>query len=138
VNAVFLDTSGLIAVVNADDQWHPAAKSVWQTLVDSAVPLLTTSLVLIEIGDGLSRIQHRQLAIDLHDRLRTSSRVDVVQVTPDDEAGGWELFRNRNDKEWGLTDCVSMLVARHRDVREFFSCDHHFEQAGFRILLKPS
>ena len=32
------------------------------SLVESGVRLITTSLVLVELGDGLSRIQYRQLA----------------------------------------------------------------------------
>jgi len=53
---VFLDTSGLIAV-NSGDQWHSVAEVVWASLVHSAHPLITTSLVLTEIGDGLSHVQ---------------------------------------------------------------------------------
>ena len=77
---VFLDTSGLIAVVNSDDQWHSVAESVWASLIRSAHPLITTSLVLTEIGDGLSRVQHRRLAVDLYDRLRSGSRMSRLSV----------------------------------------------------------
>lgn len=134
---VFLDTSGLIAVVNIDDQWHAQAEAVWQDLVASPAPLVTTSLVLIEIGDGLSRIDHRQLARQLRERLLASTRVEIIQITPDDEARAWELFGQRSDKEWGVTDCASMVLAQDRKVWDVFSADHHFEQAGFNILLKP-
>ncbi len=134
---VFLDTSGLIAVVNTDDQWHDLAEAVWHDLVASPAPLLTTSLVLIEIGDGLSRIEHRPLALQLRDRLLASTRVEVIQTSPADESRAWELFVQRHDKEWGVTDCASILAAQDRGVLEVFSADHHFEQAGFRLLLKP-
>lgn len=135
MNTVFLDTSGLIAVVNADDQWHDQAESVWRDLIGQQVPLLLTSLVLIEIGDGLSRIHHRQLAIELYDRLHHSSRVEIVPATQDVEAQGWRLFRERADKEWGMTDCVSMVIMQNRSVRRVFSTDRHFQQAGFEVLL---
>jgi predicted nucleic acid-binding protein len=137
VNPVLLDTSGLIAVVNADDQWHGIAEQVWQGLLASGAPLLTTSLILIEIADGLSRVENRGLAIDICDRLRTSPRVETIQVTPQDETRAWELYRQRGDKQWGMTDCVSMIVARDRKVTEVFTSDHHFEQAGLKILLTP-
>jgi uncharacterized protein len=137
VNPVFLDTSGLIAVANADDQWHDAAEAVWRSLVESRVRLITTSLVLVELGDGLSRIQHRQLALDIFDRLRASPRVSIVDATPDHTERGWQLFRQRSDKEWGVTDCVSIVVMRDCGVTKVFSSDHHFEQAGFEVLLKP-
>ena len=137
MNPVFLDTSGLIAVANADDQWHDGAEAVWCRLIASGVQLLTTSLVLVELGDGLSRIQHRPLAIDIFDRLRSSRRVSIVHATPDHTERGWQLFRQRRDKEWGVTDCVSMVLMREYGMTEVFSFDHHFEQAGFVVLLKP-
>jgi hypothetical protein len=138
VNPVFLDASGLVAVVNTDDQWHAVAEAAWQNLVASRSQLITTSLVLIEIGDGLSRIQYRQLAVDLYDRLHASHRVEVIQTTPADESQGWELFRQRSDKEWGMTDCSSMVVMRGRGITDVFTSDRDFAQAGFNILLHPS
>ena len=137
MNPVFLDTSGLIAVVNADDQWHAAAESVWRELLASGAQLATTSLVLIELGDGLSRIQHRPLAIQIYDSLHAAERIEIVQTTSDHEERAWQLFRQTSDKEWGMTDCASMIVMRDNDVTRVFSSDHHFEQAGFEILLKP-
>jgi len=136
VNPVFLDTSGLVAVVNTDDQWHVEAESVWRSLITSRAPLVTTSLVLIELGDGLSRVQHRQLAVDLHDRLQASPIVEIIQATGDHERRAWELFRQRSDKEWGMTDCVSIVVMQDRGIQDVLSSDHHFEQAGFNTLVK--
>jgi len=135
VTHVFLDTSGLVAVVNTDDQWHARARSVWQQLLASDSTLLTTSLVLVELGDGLSRVRQRPLAIELHNRLRNSPRIEVVQVTPEMEERGWRLFEERADKEWGVTDCVSFAIMSDGGIRQAFTTDHHFEQAGFERLL---
>ena len=49
---------------------------------------------------------------------------------------GFELYRQMKDKEWGLVDCISIIVARDMGITEIFTTDHHFEQAGFTILLK--
>jgi predicted nucleic acid-binding protein len=136
MSGVLLDTAGLIAVVDAADHWHALAEKIWQGLISSDTSLLTTSLVLIEMADGLSRIKHRRAATELRDRLLSSTRIEIVQTTPDHEARAWNLFGQRIDKEWGMTDCVSIIVAQDREVKDVFSADHHFEQAGFRILLK--
>ena len=53
MTSVFLDTCGLIALVNVDDQWHGKAEEVWAELTESANGLSTSSLVLIELADGL-------------------------------------------------------------------------------------
>ncbi len=41
------------------------------------------------------------------------------------------------DKGWGLVDCTSIVLAKEMGINEIFTTDHHFEQAGFTILLKP-
>ena len=46
------------------------------------------------------------------------------------------LYCQRMDKEWGLTDCISFVVMRERGLTEALSADKHFEQAGFRALLR--
>jgi len=136
VISVFLDASGLIALVNTDDQWHRKAEMVWAELSGSGAGLITTSLVLIELADGLSRVHHRGLAVQLADALERSSRVEIVPVDERLEKLGWQLFRVREDKDWGMTDCVSMSLMADRRIQDVFTADHHFEQAGFNILLR--
>ncbi len=133
--SVFLGTSGLVAVANIDDQWHSKAETVWTDLVSSAIQLVTTSLVLIELADGLSRVQHRGLALRIVDGLQDSDRVEIVQSDETLETRAWQLFRDRSDKEWGMTDCVSMTLLTDRGIDDVFTADHHFQQAGFSILL---
>ena len=41
----------------------------------------------------------------------------------------------RLDKDWSLTDCISFIVMRRRGLTDALTSDHHFEQAGFTILL---
>jgi uncharacterized protein len=132
---VFLDASGLIAVANTDDQWHDRAEAVWHELLDGNTPLVTTSLVLFELGDGLSRIDQRSLAVALYDRLQGSPRVRVVSLSSEQEATAWKLFRGRPDKAWGATDCASFVVMDQLGIDAAFTVDHHFEQAGFRRLI---
>jgi len=132
---VFLDASWLIAVANTDDQWHDRAEVVWRELVASNAPMVTTSLVLFELGDGLSRIDQRALAIQLYDRLRGSPRVQIVRPTPAQEAAAWQLFRQRPDKDWGATDWASFTIMGQLGLEESLTVDHHFEQAGFRRLI---
>jgi predicted nucleic acid-binding protein len=49
---------------------------------------------------------------------------------------GLRLFKTRLDKEWSLTDCISFVVMEREKIREAFTGDHHFEQAGFVALMK--
>ena len=135
MSAVFLDTSGLLALINDDDHWHRRAEEVWRGLVQPQRKLVTTSLVLIECGDGLSRIQHRQAAVQLRETLQSMRNVTVVQSNAELEERAWTLFQDRTDKDWGMTDCVSMSVMWDEAITEVFGLDHHFQQAGFQVLL---
>jgi predicted nucleic acid-binding protein len=134
---VFLDASGLIAVANTDDQWHDRAERAWRELMRLNTPLVTTSLVLFELGDGLSQIDQRLLAVALYDRLRHSPRVQIVSASPEQEAAAWYLFRDRPDKTWGATDCASFVVMNQLGIEAALTVDHHFEQAGFQRLIGP-
>lgn len=46
------------------------------------------------------------------------------------------LYAGRLDKGWSLTDCASMAIMTRRGITEALTSDHHFEQAGFKVLLK--
>ena len=48
---------------------------------------------------------------------------------------GMRLFSARRDPEWSLTDCISFAAMRAWDLTEALTADHHFGQAGFKVLL---
>jgi len=43
-----------------------------------------------------------------------------------------------DDKEWGLTDCISFIVMGDPGLTDALTADEHFEQAGFRALLREN
>ena len=48
---------------------------------------------------------------------------------------GKQIYRERADKEWPFTDCISSVVMQEQGLSEAFTADHHFEQADFKTLL---
>jgi uncharacterized protein len=48
---------------------------------------------------------------------------------------GLDRFASRLDKEWSLTDCISFVVMEEQGLTQVLTDDHHFEQAGFTVLL---
>jgi uncharacterized protein len=129
----FADTNFLVALLNPKDQWHAAAKQVAGALDE---PVVTTMWVLVELGDALSVGTNRNLFLNFIEELSEQSDWETVPASPESFAQGLELFRARSDKEWSLTDCISFTVMTQRGIIEALTHDHHFEQAGFRILLK--
>jgi uncharacterized protein len=92
--------------------------------------------VIIEIADGLSRVKHRPLAIQLIDSIYTSDRMQIVQTDAGLERRAWTLFKSRRDKVWGMTDCVSMVLMQDMGIADVFSVDSDFSQAGFNLLIR--
>lgn len=62
--------------------------------------------------------------------------MEIVSATSDLFRRGTDFFSARPDKEWSLTDCISFVVMNERGITDDLTSDHHFEQAGFQILLK--
>ena len=46
------------------------------------------------------------------------------------------FYEQRPDKAWSLTDGLSFVVMQELGLTEALTGDHHFEQAGFRALLR--
>ena len=133
---IFLDTAYVFALVNTRDQWHTRARQWQAALTEERRPLLTSEFVLMEIGAGLATVRFRRHAVQVIETLAASSLVEVIPASSEVLAAGLALYRNRDDKEWGLTDCTSFELMRQRGVRDALTTDEHFEQAGFRVLLR--
>ncbi|MFI5381207.1 MAG: type II toxin-antitoxin system VapC family toxin [Tepidisphaerales bacterium] len=78
----------------------------------------------------------RPSAITVADQLLSDPSVTVVRASAELFERGRELFRNRPDKDWSLTDCLSFVTMEGHGLRDALTADHHFEQAGFNVLIK--
>jgi uncharacterized protein len=133
---VFADTSFWIALVVKQDQHHDQAQK-WSLHISGRIT--TTGPVLLETANALARPSWRPHAIALIDHLQKRPDVDVVPLTPNLWERGWDLYRNRPDKAWSLTDCISFVVMQDSSLTDAMTADDHFHQAGFRpILLEAS
>ena len=130
---VFADTLYYLALFNRDDSWHAAAVR-WSER--HARPVVLTEFVLVEVGSAFSRGRARARFVELVRSVRSDSTTTVVAASSDLFERGLELFAERGDKDWSLTDCISFVVMRDRGITGPLTADHHFEQAGFTILLK--
>lgn len=97
--------------------------------------IVTTEWVLTELGNYLSGHANRALFVPFVRDLPTDPRVEIVTATHPQFEAGCALFDSRPDKEWSITDCISMVLLMERGMTEVLTCDHHFEQAGYSILL---
>jgi len=135
-NDVFLDTSYAIALSSPNDRHHAKAQSLAARLDASATRLVTTRAVLLEIGNALSKQRFRRTALMLLQWIEADPKIEIVPLTEQLYADALKLFRERPDKDWGLVDCVSYIVMQQRGMSEVLTADEHFEQMGFRALLR--
>jgi hypothetical protein len=132
---IFVDTSFFVALLNSSDTDHPQAVALQKQLAAEETRKITTEYVLMELGDGLSRLRFRHLARQL---LKLVYQDDTFEVIPSSSqlfAQALALFNERPDQEWGLTDCSSFVLMQALELDTAATADHHFQQAGFRALL---
>jgi hypothetical protein len=89
-----------------------------------------------EVADGLARPPGRDAFLALHERLALNEQTQIEPCSEQLMHEGLDLYRQRLDKSWSLTDCISFVVMWREGITEALTGDHHFEQAGFVALLK--
>ena len=92
--------------------------------------------MLTEVGDALSAAENREVFLKLLAVLHESPDASIIAASEELFERGVELYRQRLDKDWSLTDCISFVVMADEGLTKALTGDRHFEQAGFRALLK--
>lgn len=73
--------------------------------------------------------------ITFGDALMRSDLFTIVQVDAGAQRLAWEWFKRYQDKAFSFTDCTSFSVMTSLSLREAFTFDKHFTEAGF--IVKP-
>jgi predicted nucleic acid-binding protein len=132
---VFVDTACWVGQLSKNDQLHDSAVAVYQHLFSQDYLFTTTSTVINETANALSAQKFRQSVVAFYKRLLASSRVEIIFIDERLWKEGWKLYEERTDKDWSLTDCISIVVMQEKGLVEVLTHDEHFQQAGFKILL---
>lgn len=149
----FADTSYWIAWSNPRDQLHRAAREAVRLLGDAK--LVTTDMVLTEFLTGLSRDLKGKIGKtseerkqQLRERRKELTRIVrkiieepdiiVIEQTREMFLEALNLYENRLETGYSLTDCSSMIVMRKLSITNILTSDYHFAQEGFTILIHRS
>jgi len=129
---VFIDTSALVAVLDADDLNSATASRTWESLVASGAPLVCHNYILVEAA----AVIQRRIGLDA---VRTFEEdivpvLEVVWVDADvhEAAAGAHLAAAR--RSLSLVDCVSFEVMRRNGIKKAFAFDDHFRERGFETI----
>lgn len=123
---IFVDTSALIAIGNMRDSFHSQAVEVRDELKQFGRIFITTNAILLEFGNAFSQVNLRPTAVKMIEAVRSSSKWKCVSTDETLVERGFQKFKQINDKEWGLVDCISMIVSKDNEITEIFTTDHQF------------
>jgi predicted nucleic acid-binding protein len=133
MKTVFADTFYFIAQLSPGVEAHQKANAFTAAYAGRFV---TSDWVLVELADALARPPNRARLVRFVEILSLMHDMTIVPADRANFQQGLDRYRQRLDKDWSLTDCISFAVMEREGITEALTGDHHFEQAGFVALLK--
>ena len=131
MNGIFVDSGAWYALVDSDDADHRAAAAF---LAANTIPLITSNFVFSETVTLIRyRIGH-EAAHSFGQKLKESSFVRVVAVTPGDEERAWDIFTKSRDQDFSFVDCTSFAVIERMKLSAAFAFDRHFAVMKFAVV----
>jgi len=133
---LFVDTFYLIALAHRRDQWHERVLTFSRSLRDYR--LYTVDEVLAEFLTACSSsgLRIRQRAGHMVRNALQDHQWTVFPQSRSSLLDALTLYESCLDKEYSLTDCISMQTMRREGLTEVLTNDHHFTQEGFHILFR--
>ncbi|MCI0396312.1 MAG: PIN domain-containing protein [Chloroflexi bacterium] len=126
---IFVDTSALYALLDADSEDHDRVRQQWESLVTSGEPMICTNYVLVETS---ALVQHRLGMAAV--RTLQEDVLPILAVSWVEEAihqAGTAALLAANRRQLSLVDCVSFVAARNLGINTVFGLDRHFVEQGF-------
>ncbi len=135
MRAVFADTFYWIALSDLSDARYRDALAIEHTLAGAKI--WTTEEVLSEFLTFFAAdARWRARASRAVQSLLEAPDVYIIRQSHESFLSGLDLYANRLDKGYSLTDCISMQTMRREGLTEVLTNDRHFEQEGFRALFR--
>jgi predicted nucleic acid-binding protein len=128
--SVFVDTSALYALLDADDSNHAAAAAYFPELrareptTHNYVALETSALVAARLGRRALRALH-EVALP---------RLEPVWVDAAVHEAAVAMLLSASSRRLSLVDCASFEVMRRFGIETAFAFDRDFERQGFRTV----
>jgi hypothetical protein len=133
MTTVFADTFYYLALLNRADADHQRAYRFTEAFSGR---MYTTDWIITELADALSPARTRMVFTNFLGDLRNDPSLTIFPASKAMQDRGLKLYSERPDKDWSLTDRISFIAMRDAGITDARTADHHFEQAGFSILLK--
>lgn len=155
---VFVDANAWISLVDDTEHLHKETLILNSELQDAGVFYITTNFVLDETYTFFTTQYRHDIAIKLGEYIKNdcdyldecdqkncrfmeeykfrSCKLDVTKVDDKIEEKAWKILKDYRDKDFSYTDCTSFAVMDDNKIYEAFTNDNHFNQKGYRALLR--
>lgn len=132
---VFVDTSGLYALVDKSDTRHRQAREVVEKLLRAGRRLVVTDYVVTEAVNLANARSGSRVAVRVLDLVEQSAgiRIEWIESARFDKTKAF--FRKHADHSYSFTDCSSFVIMRELRLTEALTTDRHFVEVGLRTLL---
>ncbi len=132
---VFVDTSGLYALVEKNDAHHTRARRAVENLLRAGRKLVLTDYIVDETTTLAKARSGKRVAMRVLDLLEQSAGIRIEWIGSSRFEETKTFFRKHADHGYSFTDCTSFVVMNELELTEALTTDKHFREAGFEALL---
>lgn len=130
--SLFVDTSALLAIIDADQSRHDEVVRVWHELLDVERALFTSNYVLVET---FALVQRRLGVAAVREFINVL--VPILQplwVDGDVHAAAVASLLVAGRRKLSLVDCTSFELMRRNGLEDALVLDRDFVEQGFRVV----
>jgi uncharacterized protein len=127
--SVFVDTSAMIAVLDADDPESSRIGAAWSKGFDDGEGFVTSNYNVVEACAVAQRRLGMNAVRDLVGEIVPLMHVEWV--TEMDHEAGMTALLTAGRRRLSLVDCVCFAMMRRLGMHECLTLDPHFAEQGF-------
>lgn len=129
---IFVDTSALYAILDADDSNHASARETWIGLLNENEDLISTNYVLVETLALVQRRLGMEAVRTFHQDITPVLQVEWLDAAQHAEA--LDQLLTASNRQLSLVDWTSFLTRRRLRIKTAFAFDSDFGAQGFECV----
>lgn len=133
---MFVDTSAVYALLDADDANFRRAERSWNELLSGQEKMITSNYVALEFCALLQNRLGLGAVRDFQESVQPL--LSVHWIDGDLHQSGVSAMLAAGKRDLSLVDCTSFEIMRRLGVRKVFTFDTHFRKQGFECLPNRS
>ncbi len=133
--SLFVDTSALLALLDADQERHADVLEVWDSATSAKRDLFTSNYILVESFALVQRRLGLEAVRGLADVL--APLMYGLWIDEDVHSAAVSSLFAAGRRRLSLVDCTSFELMRRHGLTDVLALDEDFARQGFRLLPAP-